>query len=156
MLTDPQILRILGAQLDHEHRKEEFDEGQHPVEARVSLRILGTVQQGADQLVAPTARIPLHAVLSLVCERGGIARQRMEELIVQAVTQAIEHGEPVGDWIECSRAAERRATAAIIEKLPKVPKRGAIRRLVQLLDVQVEPCSLAEQKAPPRRRKRVG
>lgn len=139
MLTEPQILRVLSAELDSEHGKVEFDEGQHAVEAQVSLRILGTVEQGAGQLIAPTARIPLHAVLALVCERGGIARARMEELIVQAVTEALERGEPVGDWIECSKAAERRATRAIIDKLPRVPKRGALRRLVELSDVRVKP-----------------
>lgn len=156
MLTEPQILRVLGAQLDHEHGKTLFDEGQHPVEAKVSLRLTGTVEQGADQLVAPTARIPLHAVLALVCERGGIGRQRMEELIVQAVTEALERGEPVGDWIECSRAAERRATQQIIDKLPRVPKRGALRRLVQLLDVEITPAAILETKPPARRRKKVG
>jgi hypothetical protein len=156
MLTEPQILRVLGAELDKQHGKVEFDEGQHAIEARVSLRLLGTVEQGADQLIAPTARIPLHAVLALVCERGGIGRQRMEELIVQAVTEALERGEPVGDWIECSRAAERRATSAIIDRLPRVPKRGALRRLVQLQDLCVEPAGIEATKPPPRRRKRVG
>ena len=152
MLTELQILRVLGAELDGEHGKVEFDEGQHDVAAQISLTIVGRVEQGAGQLVAPTAKIPVAAVLALVCERGGVTRQRMEELIVQAVTEAIERGEPVGEWIECSKAAERRATKAIIDKLPRVPKRGALRRLVQLSDLRVEACSLPV----PGRRKRVG
>ena len=130
MLADAHILRILGAELDNEHGKVAFKEGCHAVQAQVSLRILGTVEQGADQLVSPTAQIPLHAVLHLACEVGGLGWGRIEELFLESFTAPLKGGKKVGDCVG-SKMAEL-ATKAIIDKLPRVPRRGALKRLVQL------------------------
>jgi hypothetical protein len=137
LLTDAQILRVLGAELESEHGKIAFVEGQHALGAQLSLRILGTVEQGADQLIAPTAQIPLHAVLALACDDGGIGWPRMKRLILEAMSEPLKGGKKVGDCVG-SKAAEA-ATKDIIDALPRVSRRGALRRLVRMSHLRLRP-----------------
>lgn len=132
MLRESQVLRVLGAELDKLYGNESVDLGQYAIDARVALRIHGSVVQRDNQEVCPT--VSALAILGLVCERIGITPQRMDELIAEAVAY-MATGEPTGPWIERAKAADRRAR----EAMPKVPRRGPLNRILELSHLRVTP-----------------
>jgi hypothetical protein len=144
MLTEPQVLRVLGAELDKLHGDQSIALGQHAVDTRVSLRVLGSVVQREDQLVLPT--VPALAILGIVCERAGIPPQRVEELVAEAVA-LLATGEVTSPYIERAKIAERRAR----EQMPKATRRGPLNRIVELSCLRVTPCAPGARTARRRR-----
>lgn len=150
MLTESQILRILAAELDDAHGKTAVELGQHPVQAQISLQLAGSVEQLPAQLVSPSVRLPLVTILAMVCQRGGLSVTRMVDSLVEAALEAHEHGEPAGEWVEHSKAAERKARELIAAKVPKVERSGQLRRIVEVTGIQINGAVL---KPPPARRR---
>jgi len=149
MLTDRQILRVLSAELGDLHGEEPFEPGQHAVRARVSLTLAGSVEQLPNQFVTPTVRIPLLSVLAMVCERSGVSAERMADRLVEAAVEAFTRGEPVGDYVEHTKAAERKARELILARMDRVERRGALRRIVAVEDLAVEAATLSGRSAAP-------
>ena len=153
MLTTAQILRILAAELEAKHGEEPISVGAHALRAAISLRIDGSVEQKPAQLYTPSVKIPLLTVLALVAERGGVKRERLEELIVEAAVEAHRNGEPLTEWLDVTKAAERRARERIAAKIEPEERRGPLRRIVTLSDVRVDAVRMEPAKPASRRRR---
>lgn len=154
MLTNDQILRIAAAELAEAYGKEAIAEGQHAVQAAVSMRLIGHVEQQPVQLVTPTVKIPLLSVLALICQGAGLSVTRTADRIVEACTLAIEHDAAGGEWLEVTKAAERKARDLILEKLPKIERSGPLRRIVEVSDIDVHAISFSQDKPPAKSRRR--
>jgi hypothetical protein len=155
MLDDLQLLRVTGAKLDDLHKGVEVPQGQHAVDAEIRLRITGVVQQGAEQLVAPDVKIPLTAVLALVAERLGVRAEQLFDMVLDAAVQAHERGDPVSQWMDVSQRALSEARAKVLARMDKVPKRGPLRKLVEINEIEIHGAGLAPLPAAPKRRRRA-
>jgi hypothetical protein len=154
MLTAPQILRAMGAELIDLHKGAEIDEGSHPVQGRLSLAFAGAVEQLPAQLVTPTVTLPLPLVLALVSAKAGVPAAQLYQIVIDAAVEAATDGVPASEYLDVSTAALRAAKAQVAARLDKTPKRGALRRILTISDVEIEGAA-AEKTAPKKGRKRA-
>lgn len=95
-----------------------------------TVRVHGAITIDPDTTQAPTCRIPLLATLALACERMGFQREGLRDILVEAMTSAIEMQQaPSGvlaDYIREAEEAESFVRKAV-EELPRVPRKGAVR-----------------------------
>lgn len=153
MLDDTQILRVTGAKLQDLHGDVAVPLGQHALDAEIRLRITGIVEQTPEQLAAPVVNIPLTAVLALVGERLGIGAAKLYDLVLDAALQAHETGDPVSQWMDCSQRALSAAKQRVAELLPRQRKRGPLRRIVELSEIDIHGAGLTAPAGTPKRRK---
>jgi hypothetical protein len=96
----------------------------------LTVRISGTVEKQADQLIAPTASIPLVATLALFWEKAGIARDHALRMLKEAITEAIkdgaDKGERIGARIKDVDEAIKAVKTDLIAKLPKAKRAGKV------------------------------
>lgn len=64
--------------------------GLHNIDTTITLRVKGTVKKGEDSDYTPTVDIPLLPTLALVMEKAGFMRERAKELLIEAMTEALE------------------------------------------------------------------
>jgi hypothetical protein len=111
-------------------------QGTYQVDTYVTVRLTGEVKKSADSYRTPTASIPLKATLALVLQYAGVTRERAAEILIQAMTAALEAGTDaageVNNYLADVDAAEARVQA-ITASLPKVPVSGQTR-----CDVEIE------------------
>lgn len=102
--------------------------GTHNIDETVTLHIKGTVKKLEDKMITPTVNIPLKATLALVLEKAGFMRERAKELLIEAMTEAMEL-EAKGDVFVASQVKDidtaMEHVKDITSKLPKTPQSGA-------------------------------
>ncbi len=79
--------------------------GDHPIDAIVTLRARGVVSKQADYEVAPTVEIPFKATLALVLEKSGFMRDKIMELLIAAMTEAL-NSEAHPDLLTAEKVAQ--------------------------------------------------
>jgi len=144
MLTNEQVLKVLAAELDAQVGREAIPAGVHTFGVRLTLDLKGSVVVGEDTEYTPTADISLLAVLARFAEKAGVVGPRLLEMLTESCQEAFEAGEPTGDYIEHTKAALRLVREKVTSKLPKKPRKGAVRRAVKVDVVDVEPVTLTE------------
>jgi DNA primase large subunit len=104
--------------------------GRHHFDEVVTIRVTGTVEKQADQLVAPTTSIPLVATLALFWEKSGIARDHALRMLREAITEAMKDGADKGEQIQARIKDVDEAIKAVktdlIAKLPKAKRAGKV------------------------------
>ena len=119
----------------------DIDPGRHHVDEVLTIRVSGTVEKQADQLVAPTTSIPLVPTLALFWEKAGITRDHALKMLRDAITEAMAEGADKNEWIEARMKDVEVAIKAIkdelIAKLPKAKRSGKV--VTKDLEVEIVP-----------------
>jgi len=123
----------------------DLDPGRHYFDEVLTVRVSGTVEKQADQLVAPTTSIPLIPTLALFWEKAGITRERALNMLREAITEAMTVGTDKNERIEARINDVETAIKAVkddlIAKLPKARRSGK----VVTRDLDVEILSVADE-----------
>ena len=122
----------------------ELSTGRHHFDEVVTIRVSGTVEKQADQLVAPTASIPLVAALALFWQRSGVTREHAMKALREAITEAMKDGADKDEKIKAHIKDCEAAIKAVKEDLAKLPKVKRAGRLITK-DLQVELLPVVEE-----------
>ncbi len=121
----------------------DLETGRHYFDETLTLRVTGSVEKQADQLVAPTASIPLVATLALFWEKSGITRDHALKMLREAITEAMEDGADKGEQIQARlkdvEAAIKAVKDDLIAKLPKVKRSGRV--ITKGLEIEILPAT---------------
>jgi hypothetical protein len=108
----------------------DLEVGRHHFDETITVRVNGSVEKQADQLVAPTTSIPLVATLALFWEKSGIARDQALQMLKEAISDAMRDGADKGERIEARiedvEAAIKAVKTDLIAKLPKAKRAGKV------------------------------
>jgi hypothetical protein len=119
----------------------DLEPGRHCFDELLTVRVSGTVEKQADQLVAPTVSIPLILTLALFWEKCGVNRDHALQMLREAITEAMENGKTKDEQIEARMKDVEKAVAAVkqdlIAKLPKAKRSGRV--ITKDLEVEVLP-----------------
>lgn len=104
--------------------------GDYRIFGQYLVTVDAEVKIGEDHEYTPTVAIPLKAALALVLEKSGFTRERSAELLVEAMTEAIEGGKKaesaVADKLLEVEIAMDRVAKQIAKKLPKRVRKGRV------------------------------
>jgi hypothetical protein len=124
----------------------DLDPGQHFFDETVTLHISGSVKKQSDQMVAPTASLPVIPVLALFWEKCGVSRDHALRMLREAITEAMQNGKNKDERIEARIKDVEKAVETVkkdlIAKLPKQKRAGRV--VVKDLHIAV----LNEEAAP--------
>jgi hypothetical protein len=70
----------------------ELEPGRHYFDETITIRVTGTVEKQADQLVAPTASLPVIPIIALFWQRCGVTREHAMEALRESLTEAMKDG----------------------------------------------------------------
>jgi len=119
----------------------DLDLGRHYFDDVLTIRVSGTVEKQADQLVAPTTSVPLIPTLALFWEKAGIAREHAMNMLREAITEAMTDGTDKNERIESHindvEAAIKAVKDELIAKLPKARRSGKV--VTKDLEVEILP-----------------
>jgi hypothetical protein len=119
----------------------ELATGRHYFDEVLTVRISGTVEKQADQLVAPTTSIPLITVLALFWQRCGVTRehamQALRESLSEAMKEGLDKDERIKSQIKDCEAAVQAVKEELLAKLPKAKRAGRV--ITKDLQIEVLP-----------------
>jgi acyl carrier protein phosphodiesterase len=119
----------------------DLEPGRHHFDETIIIRVMGTVERGGDQMVAPTATLPLIPIIALFWEKAGVTRDRalaiLREAIAEAMAEKASKGERIEARIKDVEAAVQAVKEELIAKLPKVKRSG--RTITKDLVIQILP-----------------
>ena len=108
----------------------DLESGRHYFDDVLTVRVTGTVEKQADQLVAPTTSIPLVATLALFWQKCGVTRDHALRLLREAITEALKDGvdkdERIKAHIKDVDEAIKAVKTDLIAKLPKAKRTGKV------------------------------
>ena len=122
----------------------DLQSGRHFFDETLTVRVMGTVEKQGDQMVAPTASIPLVAALALFWQRSGVTREHAMKALREAITEAMKDGADKDEKIKAHIKDCEAAIKAVKEDLAKLPKVKRAGRLITK-DLQVELLPVAEE-----------
>lgn len=104
--------------------------GTHDVDEVLTVRISGTVERQADQMVACTCSLPTIPVIALFWEKCGVTRDKALAMLREAVLEAMADNANKGERIEARIKDVETAVQAVkeelIAKLPRTKRSGRI------------------------------
>lgn len=115
----------------------DLEPGRHHVDETLTVRIVGTIEKQADQLVAPTAQLPLIPIIALFWQRCGVTREHAMEALREALTEALKNGTDKSEKIKAHIKDVEAAIQAVKDGLAKLPKTKRAGRVVTK-DLQIE------------------
>jgi hypothetical protein len=125
----------------------DLEPGRHYFDEAVTVRVSGTVEKQADQLVAPTTSIPLITVIALFWEKSGITREAALKMLREAITEAMKDGADKNERIETRlndvEAAIKAVKDDLIAKLPKAKRGGRV--ITKDLQIELLPAHDTEE-----------
>jgi poly(A) polymerase Pap1 len=115
-------------------------QGTHNIDTTIMLRVKGTVTKGADTEYKPTVDIPLLPTLALVLEKAGFMREKAKELLIEAMTEALELSAKGEKFVEervknIEEAMEH--VQEVTEALPKKKKSGSTKVEVTVEEIEI-------------------
>ena len=69
--------------------KESLDVGNYSVDELITVHVKGTVKKFPDEVYTPTVSVPLKATMAVLLHLMGFQRERAAELLVKAMTTAL-------------------------------------------------------------------
>ncbi len=104
--------------------------GRHYVDEEFIVRITGSVEKLADELVAPTVSIPLIPALALFWDKAGIARDQaltmLREALQEAMTAKVKEDAAIKARINDIDEAVKAIRKELIAGLPKMHREGKL------------------------------
>lgn len=108
----------------------DFTVGRHEIDEVLVVRVRGSVERHADQLVSPTVSIPLVSTLALFWEKAGLNRDEALSLLREAITEAMDDRVNEDASIQARIDDVQEAITAIrkdlIDQLPKMKRSGRL------------------------------
>lgn len=108
----------------------DLEVGRHHFDEVMMVRIVGSVEKQADQLVAPTTSLPLIPIIALFWEKAGVTRDRALAILREAITEAMAEKANKAERIEARIKDVETAIQAVkeelIAKLPKAKRAGRV------------------------------
>ena len=108
----------------------DLEPGRHYFDEVLTVRVMGTVEKQADQLIAPTTSLPLITVIALFWQRCGVTREHAMQALREAITEAMKEGvdkdERIKSHIKDCEAAVKAVKDELIAKLPKAKRAGKV------------------------------
>lgn len=106
----------------------ECNVGEHPIDFSVTVK--GYLRVLEDTEKTPTCNIPWKTVAAILSARMGCTRAAAEKQLAEIIGEALRIGDNVGmtlyaEYGDALAAAENHIQTAIVDKLPKVPVKGA-------------------------------
>jgi hypothetical protein len=103
--------------------------GSHEIDETLTVRVKGVLKKGEDTTYTPTADIPLKAALALVLEKAGVVGDAAANMLVEAMTEALEADADKNDALaarmkDVDKAMTRVKEAA--EALPAKNRKGPV------------------------------
>jgi hypothetical protein len=137
MLTSIEKLALAKALVEKDFKA---GVGVHVINTTVTLKMKGTVTKGKDVEYTPTASIPLKATLAFMLHRMGFQREAAKDLLVEAMTDALNAGNKAATDVEnllidIDEAMEH--VNEVAEALPKQTKSGATKVDVELTEFEL-------------------
>ena len=127
----------------------DFTVGRHEIDEVLVVRVRGSVEKHADQLVSPTVSIPLVSTLALFWEKAGLNRDQALSLLREAITEAMDdkvnEDSAIQSRIEDVHEAITAVRKELIDQLPKMKRSG--RLVTKDLDIAVTPVGFADEVA---------
>lgn len=115
------------------------------VDETVTLKVKATIKRNKDGEYTPTVSIPLKATLALLLAKMGFQRDRAAELLVEAMTEALNE-DRLGEETISERLADidtaMERVQAITAALPKETRKGAVTVKGSVEVVQPEPVAV--------------
>jgi len=115
------------------------------VDETVTLKVKATIKRNKDGEYTPTVSIPLKATLALLLAKMGFQRDRAAELLVEAMTEALNE-DRLGEETISERLADidtaMERVQAITAALPKETRKGAVTVKGSVEVVQPEPAAV--------------
>lgn len=143
MLTQPQSLLALAAELLDAHKKVIIDPGTYPVSGKMTLSFSGAVEQLPALMVARDLRLSLATVMALLAQ-AGVQGDLLSGIILKAAEEAAKAKEDdedskdtANECVDVWTGAIKEARAQVAAKLGKVPKKGSLRRILTIADLLV-------------------
>jgi hypothetical protein len=100
--------------------------GEYHVDEVITVRIVGSVNKSPDEVYTPTVDIPVKGVLAALLERAGITREASQQMLLDAINDALRHGTKADAKIkdrlnDIDEAMERvqRLTTSLVKKTRK-------------------------------------
>lgn len=108
----------------------DLEPGRHHFDETLTVRVMGTVEKQADQLVAPTTSLPVIPIIALFWEKAGVTRDRALAILREAITEAMKDGmdkdERIKSHIKDVDEAVKAVKEDLIAKLPKTKRAGRV------------------------------
>ena len=127
----------------------EFEVGRHTIDEVLVVRVQGSVEKHADQLVSPTVSIPLVSTLALFWEKSGLNRDEALALLREAITEAMDdrvnENAAIQQRIDDVQGALTAVRQELLDQLPKMRRAG--RLITKDLDVSVTPVGMTTEAA---------
>jgi hypothetical protein len=140
----PELQAALGTLRTSEEARDALRPGTYAIDELV--RVTGTVTIGADYQTTPTVSLPVKEILALFVARAGFTRKHTMQLLVECVSDALaKNGRGAGEIASKVDAVDEYLAAIkndVLAKLPKVPRRGAVRAKLAVEAVLTCPCEL--------------
>ena len=140
-----QVKALLARSWKNEHA--DFERGRHEIDEMLIVRVQGHIEQHDDQMIAPTVSIPLVSVLAYFWEKAGIERDNALTMLREAIHEAMQSGQSedaaVQNRMDDVQAAIRAVKTDLIDRLPKMPRRGKLD--TSHLDIEVMAVSPGEE-----------
>ena len=115
------------------------------VDETVTLHVKATIRRNQDGEYTPTVSIPLKATLALLLAKMGFQRERAAELLVDAMTEALNEG-LLGEETVTARLADVDAAMARVQAitaaLPKETRKGAVTVKGSVEVIEPEPAAV--------------
>ena len=115
--------------------------GRHCLDEELIVRVSGSVEKLADELIAPTVSIPLIPALALFWEKAGIVRDRalamLREALAEAMTAKVKEDASIKERIKDIDEAVKAIRQELIAGLPKMHRDGKV--LIDDLRVEIMP-----------------
>ena len=123
----------------------DLEPGRHHFDELLTIRVVGTAEKQADQLVAPTTSIPMLTVIALFWQRCGVTRDHamtaLRESLIEAMQEGVDKEEKIKSHIKDCEATIQAVKEQLISRLPKVPRSGRL----STKDLRVEVLPVTEE-----------
>ena len=120
----------------------ELTEGTHYFDDVLVVRLSGTVEKKADQMINSTVSIPLIPTMALLLEKCGINKDEsismLREAITEAMTERVKEDNHIQACIDDVQAAIKSVKTDLIAQLPKMHRAGRVEtRDLEITDANV-------------------
>lgn len=133
----PELEHAITKAIASEFKDSKAEIGQTSFRGKVVIDLDVNLLRGEDEEYTPTAEIPILKVLALCLSRAGFQRQAIEQLIVNAVTEAVNQDAKIDEILKVTELAIERVKQEVQSKLPKKTRAGKtqVKGVVRLADV---------------------
>ena len=127
----------------------ELNEGRHYFDDVLVVRLSGSVEKHADQMINSTISIPLIPTMALLLEKCGVNKEQslklLREAISEAMTENVKEDTHIQKCIDDVQAAIKSVKNDLIAQLPKMHRSGKVD--CRDLEVTVMPMSAVNELA---------